>query len=87
MNHLLNASGYVLDSQELRVLQKEGWVCLKLVEIAEVKKHSFATFEVRLADGKRKSLELAHLGTDSFSAVSEALKNAVHDFHAAAAHP
>jgi len=52
-----------------------------------VKKSSFATFVLRLSDGKRKSLELAHLSTNSFSEVSEALKKAAHDYHAAASHP
>ncbi len=62
MNPLLNSSGYVLASQELRVLQKDGWVLLPLAEITGLKKKlSFTSVVVRLADGRKKSLDLSHL--------------------------
>lgn len=79
MSPLFNSSGYVLSSQELRVLQKEGWISLQLSEIAEVKKPSFTTAVVRLADGKKRSLDLSHLGAKAFSDVVDALKKAAHD--------
>ena len=85
MNPLFNSSGYVLDSRELRVLQKGGWVSLPLAEIAEIKKRSFATFVVRLSDGKRSVLELSHLSTEAFTKVSDALKKSLHDRRSTAA--
>ena len=82
---LLNRSGYVLDTQELRLLQKDGWLSLPLTEIAEVKKPSFATAVVRFTDGRKKSLDLSQLSTEAFSAVIDVPKKAVHDHRSAAA--
>jgi hypothetical protein len=83
---ILSRSGYVLDSQELKILQPDGWLTLPLSEIAEVKKPSFAKAIVRLADGRRKTLDLSQLGTKGFSEVVDALKKAAHDHRALAAH-
>jgi len=86
MNPLLNSSGYVLDSRELRVLQKNGWVLLPLAEIANVKKGlSFTSMVVRMSDGKKKSLDLSHLSTKGFSEVSDALDKARHHHRVLAA--
>jgi hypothetical protein len=82
---LLNRSGYLLDSQKLRLLQKDGWLSLPLAEIAELKKPTFASAIVRFTDGKKKSLDLSHLSTEAFSAVIDALKKAVHDHRIASA--
>jgi len=81
---ILNRSGFVLDSHELRVLQKDGWVTLPLAEIAEVKKSFLATAIVRLASGGRKTLDLSHLSTKGFAEVTDAMKKAVHDRRASA---
>jgi len=86
MNPVFNRSGYVLDAQELRVLQKDGWVSLPLSEIADVKPASFATVLVRLADGRKKSLDLSHLSTRAFAKVSAALKQAHHHRRMAVPH-
>ena len=85
MNPVLNTSGYVLEKGELRLLQKEGWVSVRLVEIAEVKKPSLASTVVRFCDGRRKSLDLAHLSTAGYSKVSSALEAAVRSHRTAAA--
>ena len=86
MNPLFSSSGYRLDTEELRVLQKEGWVSVRLTEIAEVKKPSFASAVVRFVDGRTKSLDLSHLSTKAFSEVVDALKKAVHDHRESAVH-
>jgi hypothetical protein len=85
MNPVLNTSGYVLEKGELRILQKEGWVSVRLAEIAEVKKPTFASAIVRLTDGRRKSLDLSHLSTAGFSEVSSALEAAVRSHRTTAA--
>jgi hypothetical protein len=86
MNPLFNSSGYLLDSQELRVLQKEGWISLPLTEIADLKtKSSFTGIVVRLSDGRKKSLDLSHLSTRAFSEVRDALRKAHHKHRLAAA--
>jgi hypothetical protein len=82
MNPLFNSSGYVLDARELKVLQKDGWISLPLAEIVELKKHSLATFVVRLSDGRKMIVELSHLSTDAFAKVSGALKKALQDYRA-----
>jgi len=78
ISKILNVSGYTLDSSELALLQKDGWVKLQLAEIAEVKKPSLTSAVVRLADGRTKALDLSQLSTDSFAKVSDALNEAVH---------
>jgi hypothetical protein len=80
MNPLFNSSGYILDSQELRILQKDGWVSLPLSNIARVKKTSLTEAIVHLADGRKKILDLSHLSTKAFSEVSAALDSAMHDY-------
>ena len=85
MNPVFNTSGYVLEKGELRLLQKEGWVSVQLADIAEVKKPTFASAIVRLADGRRKSLDLSHLSTAAFSEVSAAFDTAVRTHRAVAA--
>lgn len=85
MNPLFNSSGYVLEKGELRLLQKEGWVSVQLADIAEVKKPTFASAVVRLADGRRKSLDLSHLSPAAFSEISSAFETAVHTHRTVAA--
>ena len=83
---LLNRSGYVLDSRELKILQREGWLALPLTEIAEVKKPSLTTAIVRLGDGRTQILDLAHLSTKGFSEVVDALREAARHRRAVASH-
>ena len=80
MNPLFNSSGYILDSQELRILQKDGWVSLPLSAITHVKKPSLTTAIIHLADGRKKILDLSHLGTKGFSEVCATLDSAMHDY-------
>lgn len=85
MNPVLNTSGYVLENGELRLLQKEGWVFVRLAEVAEVKKPTLASAVVRLIDGRRKALDLSHLSTAGFSEVSATLETAVRSYRKAVA--
>lgn len=85
MNPVLNRSGYIMEKGELRLLQKEGWVSVRLAEVAELKKPTFASAVVRLTDGKRKTLDLSHLSTAGFSDVRSALEGAVRSYRIALA--
>jgi hypothetical protein len=85
MDPVFNTSGFVLEKDELRLLQKEGWVSVRFAEIAEVKKPSMVSALVRFSDGRRKSLDLSHLSTAGYSSVSAALEDAVRRHRIAAA--
>lgn len=74
---VLNRSGYLLEADALWLLQTEGWVSLRLDDVAQLKQVSVATAVLRLSDGRKKTLTLSHLSTRGYSAVIAALKHAV----------
>ncbi len=86
MNPLFSTSGYTLDSHELRILQKDGWVSISLTKVVGIKKPSFASAKVRFIDGRSAILDLSNLSTTGFSEVVEALQKAVHEQRVASAH-
>jgi hypothetical protein len=85
MNPVFNASGYVLTKGEVRLLQKEDWVSVQLADIAEVKKPTFGSAVVRMADGRRQTLDLSHLSPAAFADISTAFDTAVRVHRAVAA--
>ena len=52
---------------------------MPLAEIAKVKKPSLATAIVWLVDGKKRTLDLSHLGTNAHSEVVGVLERAASD--------
>lgn len=76
---IFNRSGFVLEADVLRVMQKDGWVDLPLGEVAEIKKPSFGVALVRLTDGRTRTLDLSHLSVAAFHEIMTALHGAVHE--------
>jgi len=76
MNPLFSTSGYTLNDHVLRILQREGWIEIPLDGISELKIPFASSATVKLADGRRWTLDLTHLNLDAYHEVIAALRDA-----------
>ena len=77
MFNLSDSARYKVEGTRVRVLQSDGWIEIDLDQVSTIRTRSMSGIFVKLADGRRYTLDLTHLSVDGYKSAVASLKAAV----------